>query len=137
MSGAPAGARNVVDGPLQPCGRDPLTGFYRDGYCATGPDDRGRHVVCAVVTAEFLAFSARRGNDLVTPRPEWGFPGLEPGDRWCLCVLRWAEALHAGVAPPVVLEATHASALDVVPLAALRAHAAAEPPAGPPASGRP
>ena len=132
MSGVPTEGRargqNVLGGPLAPCGRDPMTGFYRDGHCATGPEDRGRHVVCAVVTAEFLAFSARRGNDLSTPRPEWGFPGLHPGDRWCLCVLRWAEALRAGVAPRVVLEATNAKALDVVPLDALRAHAAGEPP---------
>ena len=115
---------NVLGGPLQTCGRDPLTGFYRDGCCETGPDDAGTHVVCAVMTAEFLAFTKGRGNDLSTPRPEYRFPGLRPGDRWCLCVSRWAEALAAGVAPPVVLEATNARALDAVSLDSLRAHAA-------------
>ena len=117
--------RNVLGGPLQTCGRDPLTGFYRDGRCETGPDDVGTHVVCAVMTAEFLAFTQRRGNDLSTPRPNYRFPGLAPGDRWCLCVSRWREALAAGLAPPVVLEATHAKALDVVSLDDLRAHEAA------------
>ena len=117
--------RNVLGGPLQACGRDPLTGFYRDGCCETGPDDVGTHVVCAVMTAEFLAFTQRRGNDLSTPRPNYRFPGLAPGDRWCLCVSRWREALAAGLAPPVVLEATHAKALDVVSLDDLRAHEAA------------
>ena len=117
--------RNVLGGPLQACGRDPLTGFYRDGCCETGPDDVGTHVVCAVMTAEFLAFTQRRGNDLSTPRPAYRFPGLTPGDRWCLCVSRWREALAAGLAPPVVLEATHAKALDVVSLDDLRAHEAA------------
>ena len=116
--------RNVLGGPLQPCSVDPLTGFYRDGLCATGPRDRGTHVVCAVMTAEFLAFTAGRGNDLSTPRPEWSFPGLQPGDRWCLCLGRWTEARAAGVAPPVVLEATNERALDAVPLAELRARAA-------------
>ncbi|MDT7856068.1 DUF2237 domain-containing protein [Rubrivirga sp. S365] len=116
---------NVLGGPLQTCGRDPLTGFYRDGCCETGPDDVGTHVVCAVMTAAFLAFTASRGNDLSTPRPAFRFPGLAPGDRWCLCVSRWKEALAAGVAPPVVLEATHQKALDVVSLDDLRAHAAA------------
>ena len=119
------GVANVLGEPLQECGRDPLTGFYRDGCCETGPDDHGTHVVCAVMTAEFLAFTAGRGNDLSTPRPSFRFPGLRPGDRWCLCVSRWKEALDAGVAPPVVLEATHRRALDVVSLADLRAHAAA------------
>ena len=118
------GAANVLGGPLQECGRDPLTGFYRDGCCETGPDDAGTHVVCAVMTDAFLEFTAGRGNDLSTPRPEWGFPGLAAGDRWCLCVSRWAEALAAGVAPPVVLEATHAQALDAVSLDSLRGHAA-------------
>ena len=117
--------RNVLGGPLQACGRDPLTGFYRDGCCETGPDDVGTHVVCAVMTAEFLAFTRSRGNDLSTPRPAYRFPGLTPGDRWCLCVSRWREALAAGLAPPVVLEATHAKALDVVSLDDLRAHEAA------------
>ena len=101
-----------------------MTGFYRTGGCETGPDDVGTHVVCAVVTAEFLAFTASRGNDLSTPRPAFGFPGLRPGDRWCLCVSRWREALDAGVAPPVVLGATHANALEAVSLADLEGHAA-------------
>lgn len=113
---------NVFGEPLARCGTDPLTGFFRDGCCETGPEDQGTHVVCAVVTAEFLAFTQSRGNDLQTPRG--GFPGLTPGDRWCLCVGRWAEALAAGVAPPVVLAATHAGALAAVSLEALRAHAA-------------
>lgn len=116
--------QNVLGGPLAPCSLDPVTGFYRDGRCATGPEDRGTHVVCAVMTAEFLTFTASRGNDLSTPRPEWDFPGLRPGDRWCLCLSRWTEARAAGVAPPVVLEATHAKALEAVPLAELRARAA-------------
>ena len=119
-----AATRNVLGGPLQECGRDPLTGFYRDGCCETGSGDAGTHVVCAVMTDAFLAFTASRGNDLSTPRPEWGFPGLAAGDRWCLCVGRWAQALPAGVAPPVVLEATHAQALQTVSLDDLRAHAA-------------
>ena len=121
---------NVLGGPLRACGLDPLTGFYRDGRCETGPDDVGTHVVCAVMTAEFLAFTRGRGNDLSTPRPAVRFPGLRPGDRWCLCVSRWNEALDAGVAPPVVLEATHAKALETVPLGALRAHAVDADPAG-------
>jgi uncharacterized protein (DUF2237 family) len=100
-----------------------VTGFYRDGYCRTGPDDHGMHTVCAVMSAEFLGFSRECGNDLSTPRPEYGFPGLEPGDRWCLCVTRWKEALEAGCAPQVVLEATHLSALEWVSLEDLQAHA--------------
>ena len=115
---------NVLGGPLQECSRDPLTGFYRDGCCETGPDDVGTHVVCAVMTADFLAYTKSRGNDLSSPRPEYRFPGLRPGDRWCLCVSRWREALDAGVAPPVVLEATHEKALGVVSLDDLRRHAA-------------
>ena len=115
--------RNVLGGPLAECSRDPVTGFYRDGCCATGPDDFGRHVVCAVVTEEFLAYSRSLGNDLMTPRPEFSFPGLKAGDRWCLCVSRWREALGAGVAPPVILEATHEAALREVDLADLEAHA--------------
>jgi uncharacterized protein (DUF2237 family) len=102
-----------------------MTGFYRDGSCRTGPEDAGSHTVCARVTAEFLEFSRARGNDLVTPRPEWGFPGLKPGDGWCLCASRWKEALDAGCAPPVVLAATHEKALEVVNLEELRAHAVA------------
>ena len=116
-------ALNVLGEPLQACSFDPLTGFYRDGCCHTGPDDVGTHVVCAWMTAEFLAFSQAVGNDLSTPRPEWRFAGLKPGDRWCLCVRRWKEALTAGVAPPVILEATHASTLQFVDLDTLRQHA--------------
>ncbi|WP_374399960.1 DUF2237 family protein [Niveibacterium sp.] len=115
--------RNVLGGPLQACRYDPLTGFFRTGCCETGPDDLGRHVVCARVTAEFLAFSAERSNNLSQPRPELRFRGLKPGDRWCLCALRWKEALEAGVAPPVVLEATHESVLRVVSLLDLTRHA--------------
>ena len=116
-------ARNVLGGPLAVCGTDPTTGFTRNGRCETGPQDLGSHTVCAVVTREFLEFTARRGNDLSTPRPEFDFPGLSPGDRWCLCSGRWREALAAGVAPPVVLEATHERALDAVGLDELREHA--------------
>jgi hypothetical protein len=114
---------NVLGSELKPCCRSPRTGFYRDGYCRTGPDDHGLHVVCAEMTHEFLAFTRARGNDLSTPAPEYDFPGLEPGDRWCLCVTRWAEALAAGCAPPVILESTHASALEYVDFEDLRAHA--------------
>jgi uncharacterized protein len=116
-------ARNVEGEDLVPCSTSPLTGFYRTGCCDTGPEDAGVHTVCAEVTREFLDFSVSRGNDLVTPRPEHGFPGLRPGDRWCLCASRWAEALAAGVAPPVVLESTHARTLEWVDLGDLRAHA--------------
>ena len=115
--------RNVLGAPLDPCGTEPLTGFYRDGCCRTDANDRGSHVICARVTADFLAFSMTRGNDLITPRPEYRFAGLKPGDRWCLCALRWKEALEAGVAPPVHLEATHQKALDYVRLEDLKAHA--------------
>jgi uncharacterized protein (DUF2237 family) len=101
-----------------------VTGFYRDGCCATGPEDVGSHTVCAVMTEEFLSFSVRAGNDLSTPRPEWGFPGLRPGDRWCVCAARWLEAFEAGVAAPVVLGATHERALEVVPIEALTAQTA-------------
>lgn len=116
-------ARNVLGGPLAPCSFRPKTGFFRDGCCNTGPEDRGRHVVCAQMTRAFLAFSKARGNDLSTPAPAHGFAGLEPGDRWCLCAARWQEALQAGVAPPVVLAATHEAALEVVRLEDLFAHA--------------
>ena len=116
--------RNVLGGALATCSTAPMTGWHRDGCCRGGADDVGRHHVCAVMDARFLAFSAARGNDLVTPRPAWGFPGLVPGDRWCLCASRWAEADAAGVAPKVVLEATHARALEVVALARLQANAA-------------
>ena len=114
---------NVLGGPLKPCSFDPVTGFFRDGCCNTGPEDRGRHTVCVRMTAEFLAFSQRRGNDLSTPRPEFGFPGLRPGDRWCLCADRWREAFAAGVAPKVVLASTHRSVLETIPLEVLHAHA--------------
>jgi uncharacterized protein (DUF2237 family) len=116
-------ALNVFGEPLAPCGLDPLTGFYRDGCCNTGYDDVGIHVVCVRVTREFLEFSRKRGNDLTTPVPAAGFPGLRPGNQWCLCAGRWKEALDAGVAPPVVLAATHEEALAVVPLADLKRHA--------------
>jgi uncharacterized protein (DUF2237 family) len=116
-------ARNVLGGTLLPCSVAPVTGFFRDGCCNTGPMDHGLHVVCAEMTEAFLAFSAARGNDLSTPRPEYGFPGLKPGDRWCLCAARWEEARLAGRAPKVLLEATHQAALAVVSLAHLRAHA--------------
>ncbi|MEO0386367.1 MAG: DUF2237 domain-containing protein [Pseudomonadota bacterium] len=114
---------SVLGAPLERCSTDPLTGFWRDGCCNTGPADRGRHTVCAVMTASFLTFSRAAGNDLITARPEFGFPGLKPGDRWCLCVDRWAEADDAGCAPPVVLQSTHAASLKRVSLDRLRAHA--------------
>ncbi len=117
------GERNVLGAELEPCGTDPLTGFYRDGCCSTGAEDLGSHTVCAVVSAEFLAHQQRVGNDLSTPRPEYRFPGLRPGDRWCVVAARWLQAYQDGVAAPVVLAATHARALDVVPLEALRQHA--------------
>jgi len=117
------GQRNVLGGPLEPCGVDPVTGFYRDGHCTSGPEDRGSHTVCAVVSAEFLAMQRRLGNDLTTPRPEYGFPGLRPGDRWCVVAVRWLEALEAGAPSGVVLAATNALALQVVPLEVLRAQA--------------
>ncbi|WP_135468280.1 DUF2237 family protein [Crenalkalicoccus roseus] len=116
-------ARNVLGGPLLPCSVAPLTGFYRDGCCNTGPEDAGLHTVCAEMTEAFLAFSKARGNDLSTPIPALGFPGLAPGDRWCLCAARWEEARRAGVAPRVLLEATHVAALQVCRLEDLRAHA--------------
>ena len=116
-------ARNVLGGALLPCSVAPLTGFFRDGCCNTGPGDFGLHVVCAEMTEEFLAFSRGVGNDLSTPRPEYGFAGLRPGDRWCLCAARWEEARLAGVAPPVLLEATHEAALHVTTRAHLDAHA--------------
>ena len=116
---------NVVGGELLPCSGEPVTGFYREGCCSTGSEDVGSHTVCVVMTEEFLAFSQEAGNDLSTPRPEWGFPGLRPGDRWCVCASRWLEAYHAGHAAPVVLGATHTRALDVVPIEALTQHAAA------------
>ena len=116
-------ARNVLGGNLQVCSRDPLTGFYRDGCCATGPDDLGSHTVCAQMTPEFLAYSREHGNDLITPMPQYRFPGLKPGDRWCVCAGRWLEAYHGGAAPPVYLAATHEKALEMVPFTALAQHA--------------
>lgn len=116
-------ALNVLGEPLTSCSERPLTGFFRDGCCNTAPEDVGLHAVCTRVTAEFLEFSKARGNDLSTPLPEFGFPGLRPGDQWCLCAARWREALEAGAAPKVVLQATHAAALRVVKLADLKAHA--------------
>ena len=115
--------RNVLGGELEECGTDPLTGFYRDGCCTSGPEDLGSHTVCVVLTAEFLDFQRQVGNDLVTARPEYGFPGLTPGDRWCVVAVRWLQAYQAGVAAPVVLAATNARAMEVVPLDALREHA--------------
>ncbi|MFC6156500.1 DUF2237 family protein [Kribbella jiaozuonensis] len=114
---------NVLGGPLEECGTDPVTGFYRDGCCTSGPEDLGSHTVCAVMTADFLAHQASVGNDLITPRPEYNFPGLEPGDRWCVVAARWLQAYHAGAAAPVVLASTHARTLDTIPLTALREHA--------------
>ena len=113
---------NVLGTALVPCSYDPLTGYFRDGCCKTDETDTGSHLICARVTAEFLAFSAERGNDLTTSRPEYRFAGLKAGDRWCLCASRWAEAFSAGVAPPVVMEATHASALKFVTLTQLEKH---------------
>lgn len=115
--------KNVLGGPLEPCSTDPLTGFARDGCCRSIPGDVGMHFLCAEMTAEFLDYSRATGNDLSTPHPEFQFPGLKPGDRWCLCVLRWRDALAAGQAPPVILRATHVSALEFVSLDDLRAHA--------------
>lgn len=114
---------NVLGHELQPCGVDPVTGFYRDGCCSTGPEDVGSHTVCAVVTAEFLVHQKLAGNDLSTPRPEWRFPGLQPGDRWCVVAVRWLQAYEDGAAAPVVLASTHERALEVIPLEMLREHA--------------
>ena len=114
---------NVLGAELEQCGTDPLTGFYRDGCCSSGPEDVGSHTVCAVVTREFLEHQTSVGNDLTTPRPEWQFPGLQPGDRWCVVAVRWLQAYQDGVAAPVVLAATHERALDVIPLRLLREHA--------------
>ena len=115
--------KNVLGGVLESCCTDPMTGFYRDGYCRTGADDTGRHTVCILATGEFLAFSKEAGNDLSTPMPQYAFPGLNPGDKWCLCMLRWREALNADMAPQVYLEATHEAALTVVSLEDLKRHA--------------
>jgi uncharacterized protein (DUF2237 family) len=113
----------VFGAPLKPCSDSPRTGFYRSGCCETGPEDLGLHLICAEMTADFLAFSKRTGNDLSTPRPELGFPGLTPGDRWCLCAGRWREAHEAGVAPRVVLKATHEETLAVIPMDVLKDYA--------------
>ncbi|MDH6061033.1 DUF2237 domain-containing protein [Chrysosporum bergii ANA360D] len=116
-------AKNVLGTELESCCTSPMTGYYRDGFCYTGGQDFGMHVVCAQVTTEFLEFTKLQGNDLSTPVPQFNFPGLRPGDRWCLCAARWQEALNAGVAPPVVLSATHARALEVCSLGDLQKHA--------------
>jgi len=116
--------KNVLGTELRPCCFDPMTGFFRDGFCKTGPEDLGLHLVCAVMTAEFLQFSKAVGNDLSTPVPAYDFPGLKPGDRWCLCVTRWVEALRAGKAPQIILESTHISAIEFADLADLKRHAA-------------
>ena len=123
MTNPSATERNVLGTPLQPCGTEPLTGFYRDGHCSTGPEDLGSHTVCTVVSAEFLDMQRQLGNDLGTPRPEYGFPGLRPGDRWCVVAVRWLQAYQAGAASGVVLAATNARALEIVPMEALRRHA--------------
>ncbi|WP_304616176.1 DUF2237 family protein [Paracoccus sp. (in: a-proteobacteria)] len=117
---------NVLGGRLQPCSTAPMTGFYRNGCCDTGPEDRGSHTVCVIVTADFLAMSAYLGNDLSTPRPEYGFAGLKPGDRWCLCASRFLQAAQEFAAPKVVLESTHRRALDILPLELLQSHAVNE-----------
>lgn len=119
-------ARNVLGGPLQVCSVSPLTGFVRDGVCHTGPQDLGSHTVCVQVTDTFLQYAQSRGNDLVTPLPDYGFPGLKAGDRWCVCAARWLEAAEDGVAPPVILDATHARALQRIALADLEYHALRE-----------
>ena len=118
-----SGQRNVYGEPLTGCSERPLTGFFRTGCCHTGPEDLGLHTVCVEVTAEFLAFSKARGNDLSTPQPGFGFPGLKPGDRWCLCAARWREAFEAGRAPRVILGATHEATLEIVDLKDLKSHA--------------
>ena len=117
------GEHNVLGEDLEPCGTDPVTGFYRDGSCTCGPEDISVHAVCAVMTTEFLEHQRSVGNDLTTPRPEWSFPGLQPGDRWCVVAARWRQAYDEGVAAPVVLASTHERALDVIPLGWLREHA--------------
>ena len=119
-------AKNVLGTALKDCSTDPMTGFYRTGCCETGPEDRGLHVVCAQMTTEFLQFSKAMGNDLTTPLPEYGFKGLKPGDRWCLCAARWQEALEHNVAPPIILSASHEKALEIVGFDDLMAHALAE-----------
>jgi uncharacterized protein (DUF2237 family) len=119
---------NVLGEPLAPCGMDPVTGFFRDGCCRTGPEDLGSHTICAVVSAEFLEHQRSIGNDLITPVPQFHFPGLTPGDRWCVTAINWLRAYHDGAAAYVVLASTHEGALEIVPLAALREHAVDVPP---------
>ncbi len=121
----PLPSRNVLGGPLKPCSTEPLTGFFRNGSCDTCEDDHGCHTVCVEVSTEFLAYSRTAGNDLSTPRPEFNFPGLKPGDRWCVCAARWLECLAAGVPAPIALHATHERTLEIVPLAILQQHATA------------
>ncbi len=128
MPAEPPAERNVLGGPLQACGTDPVTGFYRDGTCTCGPDDPGLHAVCAVMTAEFLAHQHSVGNDLTTPRAEWQFPGLRPGDRWCVVAGRWWQSYEAGVAAPVVLAATSERALEVIPIEVLTEQSVDVPP---------
>jgi uncharacterized protein (DUF2237 family) len=122
-SGPSTTQKNVLGQPLEPCGMDPLTGFYRDGCCSTGPEDLGVHTVCCIVTEEFLATSKRQGNDLSTPMPQFGFPGLQPGDRWCVCAGRWLQAQRAGSSCPIVLESTHEATLEIVPFEILLQYA--------------
>ncbi|MDB4419233.1 DUF2237 domain-containing protein [bacterium] len=119
-------ARNVLGSELAVCSKNPVTGFFRDGCCNTNGDDGGMHTICVVMTEEFLTFSKERGNDLSTPRPEYGFPGLKAGNQWCVCLIRWKEALDAGVAPPVRLEATHVSVVEFIDLETLREYSAGE-----------
>ncbi|MEI8058426.1 MAG: DUF2237 domain-containing protein [Actinomycetes bacterium] len=128
MTDQPTDERNVLGGALDPCGTDPMTGFYRDGCCSTGPQDRGSHTICAVVTPEFLAHQSAIGNDLSTPMPAYRFPGLVPGDRWCVTAHNWLRAHHDGAAAYVVLSSTHERALEIVPLDVLRQHAVDVPP---------
>ena len=123
MSNSVEVARNVLGEPLVACSFEPLTGFYRDGCCKTGPEDVGSHLVCAIMTDDFLLYSQKVGNDLSTPHPQWRFPGLVAGDQWCLCVQRWKEAFYAGFAPKIKLESTHINALDVVELEVLKLYA--------------
>jgi uncharacterized protein len=124
----PTSERNVLGDPLEPCGTDPMTGFYRDGTCSCGDDDLGLHAVCAVATEEFLAHQREIGNDLSTPMPQYGFPGLQPGDRWCVVAVRWLQAYRDGVAAPVVLASTNERALELIPIELLREHAVDVPP---------
>ena len=123
LSASVQAQKNVLGTSLQTCCTDPMTGYFRDGTCRTTAEDQGTHVVCAVMTEEFLSYTYKKGNDLITPKPQWSFPGLKPGDGWCLCILRWLEAEKAGVAPPIRLEATHEKALEYTDLELLRTYA--------------